>query len=263
MPGIFQRIDRVLHRYSRRPVGLLRRAAMRKGVEWILARQEADGSWGGIQPPWVYSILALHLMGYPLEHPALAAGINGLEGFTIREETPDGVVRRLEACQSPVWDTGLAVTALLDAGVAADDEAILRATDWLLDEEIDVPGDWQVKRPDLAPGGWAFEFANDGYPDTDDTAEVVLALRRVRHPDMMRLAGAVKRGVQGRRLGCVRCRQHPRADLLAAIQRFRRGDRPAVRRCHCSCRRDARRRRPGAQPGVPTWRRLAARGAGG
>jgi squalene-hopene/tetraprenyl-beta-curcumene cyclase len=72
---------------------------------------------------------------------------------------------------------------------------VLRATDWLLGEEIRVRGDWAVRRPSLAPGGWAFEFANDGYPDTDDTAEIVLALRRVDHPDPQRLRGAVDRGV--------------------------------------------------------------------
>jgi len=177
--GFFQRTDKVLHAYARRPVRLLRRAAMRRAAEWILARQEADGCWGGIQPPWVYSILALHLLGYSLDHPALRVGIDGLERFVIREQTPDGWVRRLEACQSPVWDTCLAMTALLDAGVPADDPALLRARDWLLGEEVRVRGDWAIRRPNLKPGGWAFEFHNDNYPDTDDTAEVILALRRL------------------------------------------------------------------------------------
>jgi squalene-hopene/tetraprenyl-beta-curcumene cyclase len=193
--GAFRILDRLLHLYSRRPVRSLRRLAMRRAAEWILARQEADGSWGGIQPPWVYSLLALHLLGYPLDHPAVRAGIAGLSGFLVREQTPEGWVRRLEACQSPVWDTGLALTALLDAGVAADDEAVLRATRWLLGEEIRVPGDWAVRRPRLAPGGWAFEFANDGYPDTDDTAEVVLALRRTAYPDQPALRATIDRGV--------------------------------------------------------------------
>ena len=192
--GAFQRLDKVLHAYGRHALRPLRRAAMRRGVDWILARQEADGSWGGIQPPWVYSILALHLMGQPLDSPAVAAGIRGLEGFVIREQTPDGVVRRLEACQSPVWDTGLALTALLDAGVAPDDEAVQRAAEWLVGEEIRVRGDWSVRRPDVEPGGWAFEFANDGYPDTDDTAEVVLALRRLAGSPEVK--AAVDRGVQ-------------------------------------------------------------------
>ncbi|MBV9163724.1 MAG: squalene--hopene cyclase [Pseudonocardiales bacterium] len=189
--GFFQRTDRVLHAYARRPVRPLRRAALRRATEWILARQEADGCWGGIQPPWVYSLLALHLLGYSLDHPSVRAGIAGLDGFLIREHTPDGWVRRLEACQSPVWDTGLALTALLDAGVPAADPAVLRAADWLLGEEIRVRGDWAVRRPALAPGGWAFEFHNDTYPDTDDTAEVVLALRRVPLADR----SALDRGV--------------------------------------------------------------------
>ena len=194
--GAFQRLDGVLHRYSRAPLRPVRRLAMRRAAEWILARQEADGSWGGIQPPWVYSVLALHLLGYPLEHPALRAGLRGLDGFVVREDTPDGTVRRLEACQSPVWDTCLAVTALLDAGAAPDDPDVRRAADWMLDEQVtDVRGDWAVRRPDLEPGGWAFEFDNDGYPDTDDTAEVVLALRRVDHPDPERLRRAIDKGV--------------------------------------------------------------------
>ena len=193
--GVFHRLDAVLHAYGRHPVGPVRRAAMRRATEWILARQEADGGWGGIQPPWVYSLLALHLRGYALDHPVMRAGIEGLDGFTIRRETADGTVRWLEACQSPVWDTGLALNALLDAGVPGDDPAVLKATDWLLSEQIAVGGDWQVRRPDLTPGGWAFEFANDGYPDTDDTAEIVLGLRRVRHPDGERLRAAIDRAV--------------------------------------------------------------------
>ncbi|MHA6622303.1 squalene--hopene cyclase [Pseudonocardia sp. DLS-67] len=191
-PGLFQRLDRVLHAYARRPLRPLRRAAMRQAAEWILARQEADGSWGGIQPPWVYSLLALHLLGYPMDHPAVRAGLRGLDGFVVREHTADGWVRRLEACQSPVWDTALALVALLDAGVPAADAAVRRGAQWLLGEEIRVPGDWAVRRPALAPGGWAFEFANDGYPDIDDTAEIVLALRRVPEPDG---TAAVGRGV--------------------------------------------------------------------
>ena len=101
-------------------------------------------------------------------------GLAGLDGFTIVE---DGV-RRLEACQSPVWDTALALIALGDAGLPPGHEAIERGAGWLLDEEVRVRGDWAVRRPELAPGGWAFEFANDNYPDIDDTAEVIMALRR-------------------------------------------------------------------------------------
>ncbi|HWE89609.1 MAG TPA: squalene--hopene cyclase [Pseudonocardiaceae bacterium] len=194
--GAFGQLDKALHAYQKLPMKPLRRLALKQATEWIIARQEADGGWGGIQPPWVYSILALNLMGYPLDHPVLRKAFDGLDSFTVREDTPEGPIRWLEACQSPVWDTCLAVTGLLDAGVPADDPAIVRATDWMLGEEIGTAGDWSVRRPGLPPGGWAFEFANDWYPDTDDTAEVVLALRRAALPDQARLRGAVDRGVR-------------------------------------------------------------------
>jgi squalene-hopene/tetraprenyl-beta-curcumene cyclase len=185
------RLDRLLKAYERRPLRPLRALALARAERWIVRRQEADGSWGGIQPPWVYSLLSLHLLGYDLKHPVIARGLAGLDRFTIWEETPDGPVRRLEACQSPVWDTVLAMVALADAGVEPDHEAMVAAGRWVLDEEIRGPGDWQVQRPWLAPGGWAFEFDNDGYPDVDDTAEVVLALRRAGGPSAESIGRAV------------------------------------------------------------------------
>jgi squalene-hopene/tetraprenyl-beta-curcumene cyclase len=186
--GRFQVLDDLLHHYERRPIGSLRRLALARAEAWIVARQEADGGWGGIQPPWVYSLMALHLQGYPLDHPVIAAGLAGLDGFTIDDERG----RRLEACQSPVWDTCLAVQALADAGVAAAHPALVRAGAWLVDQEVTVPGDWAVRRPALAPGGWAFEFANVHYPDIDDTAEVALALRRTAVDDR----GSVERALR-------------------------------------------------------------------
>ncbi|HEY2398064.1 MAG TPA: squalene--hopene cyclase [Solirubrobacteraceae bacterium] len=179
-------LDRALRAYERHPVVPLRRLALGRAERWIVRRQEADGSWGGIQPPWVYSLIALHLGGYPLEHPVMRRGLDGLDTFMVEDRdgsralgAPPGASRRLEACQSPVWDTALAMVALSDGGLAGDHPAMLRATEWLLGEEVTVSGDWAVARPGLAPGGWAFEFANVNYPDVDDTAEVVLALRRV------------------------------------------------------------------------------------
>jgi squalene-hopene/tetraprenyl-beta-curcumene cyclase len=187
--------DRTLRAYERHAIGPLRRLAVRRAVRWVLDRQEADGGWGGIQPPWVYSLLALVLAGPGPESAPVKKGLAGLEGFLVREQTADGVVRRLEACQSPVWDTALAVTALRDAGVPADDQAVVSAAEWLLGEEITVRGDWAVRRPALAPGGWAFEFANDLYPDVDDTAEVILALRRSGVTDAAARDAAVARGL--------------------------------------------------------------------
>ena len=178
--GRFQAIDVLLHFYERRPIKFLRRAALRKAERWIVQRQEADGSWGGIQPPWVYSLIALRLQGYSLEHPVMHAGITGLDGFTIEDATG----RRLEACQSPVWDTALAVTALADAGLSPEDPVLRSAARYLLSQEITVKGDWALRRPYLKPSGWAFEFENDTYPDIDDAAEVVLALGRTAEPSL-------------------------------------------------------------------------------
>jgi squalene-hopene/tetraprenyl-beta-curcumene cyclase len=196
-------LDRALRVYESHPLGPLRRVALARAERWIVRRQEADGSWGGIQPPWVYSLIALDLCGYPLDHPVMQRGLAGIEGFIVEEQgddprsvgAPSEPCRRLEACQSPVWDTALAVVALSDAGLPGDDERLVLAAEWLLGEEVTVPGDWQVKRPRLAPGGWAFEFANVNYPDVDDTAEVVLALLRIRAGADLdgRIAAAVDR----------------------------------------------------------------------
>lgn len=190
--GVFERLDKLLHGYRKIVPRRLRESAMHAAARWIIERQENDGCWGGIQPPAVYSVMALHLLGYDLDHPVLRTGLESLDRFAVWRE--DGA-RMIEACQSPVWDTCLATVALADAGVPADHPQMIRAADWMLTEQIVRPGDWTVRRPDLVPGGWAFEFHNDNYPDIDDTAEVVLALRRVEHPDAARVDGAVRRAV--------------------------------------------------------------------
>jgi len=233
--GLFQRLDRALHAYRKVAFRPLRRAALKDAARWIIERQENDGCWGGIQPPAVYSLIALRLLGYDLDHPVMRAGLaaldryavwygdgedsvgssgdgggngdgapegarsgyrGGAEGPSLPVTGRDGPVRMIEACQSPVWDTCLTTIALADAGLPRDHAALVRAADWMLGEQVLRPGDWSVRRPQLPPGGWAFEFDNDNYPDTDDTAEVALALRRVRHPDAGRVDTAVRRAVR-------------------------------------------------------------------
>jgi len=152
----------------------LRRRAVTVAERWIRERQEADGSWGGIQPPWVWGIIALAALGNGLDDPTLGKAVEGWQGFMV----DDGERLRPEACQSPVWDTALAALALRACGVPADHEALRRPGDYLLREEVTVKGDWSIRKPDLAPGGWAFEFENDLYPDVDDTAVVLLALHK-------------------------------------------------------------------------------------
>jgi squalene-hopene/tetraprenyl-beta-curcumene cyclase len=184
----FLLLDRACHAYGRHPLPALRRRALRTAERWVVARQERDGSWGGIQPPWVWSIVGLHALGYELDHPVIGKALAGLDSFTLDDEQG----RRVEACQSPVWDTALAVIALLDAGVPGSAPAIERACEWLCAQEVSTRGDWAVRRGGLAPGGFPFEFANESYPDVDDTAVVVLALRRAGHDP----TGAASRGLE-------------------------------------------------------------------
>jgi len=161
-------------RPPRRPWAL-RRKAQQTAEQWIRARQEADGSWAGIQPPWVWSIIALAALGNALDDPTVAKAVEGWNGFLVE----DGERLRPEACQSPVWDTALAALALRACGVSADHPALAQAGDYLLREEVTVKGDWAIRKPDLAPGGWAFEYENNLYPDNDDTAVVALTLHEL------------------------------------------------------------------------------------
>jgi squalene-hopene/tetraprenyl-beta-curcumene cyclase len=177
--------------YNRRPVRSLRRLSEARVARWICDRQEADGSWGGIQPPWVYSIIALHALGFPLDHPVIARGLAGFDD-TFSLHPDDGERLRIQACLSPIWDTCLAAVALADAGAAPGDPALGGACDWLLSKEVTRYGDWHEIPRRGRPGGWSFEFANEWYPDTDDTAEVLIALRRAGHPPSH---PAIRRGV--------------------------------------------------------------------
>ncbi len=167
-------VERLQKLYERLPFQPFRDEARTRVADWIIERQEADGSWGGIQPPWVYSLIALNIMGYPLDHPVMRKGIEGMQRFTI-DRTGDW---RFQACMSPVWDTAWAVRALALAGFSPSHPAVQRAVDWLLREQIpdDAPGDWRMKCDFSRGNGWAFEFDNDAYPDIDDTTIVVLAL---------------------------------------------------------------------------------------
>lgn len=169
--GVFWWADRLLKVYERLPWQPGRRGARERLVDWIVAHQEADGSWGGIQPPWVYSLIALDLEGMGTEHPAMRRGLKGFERFAIE----DGEGWRLQACMSPGWDTAWAVLALSRAGLDVS-PPLGRAVGWLLDEQVTGGGDWQVHCRESECGGWAFEFDNDLYPDIDDTAVVVMAL---------------------------------------------------------------------------------------
>jgi squalene-hopene/tetraprenyl-beta-curcumene cyclase len=172
-------MDRLFRAYQGSPLKPGRAGAEARAMEWIVRRQERDGSWGGIQPPWFYSLLALATLKMT-GHEAFVRGIEGLETFGVETERGEWW---FQACVSPTWDTALAVVALPAAGLPADHPALVKAAEWLIGQQVRAGGDWQVRRPRLKPGGWPFEFYNDNYPDVDDTALVLMALNEVKIAD--------------------------------------------------------------------------------
>ncbi len=177
--GAFLIVDKLLRLLDRNHIRPFENRALAFSERWLLDRQEADGCWGGIQPPWVYAILALRAMGYSLDHPVIRRALGGFDRFTWKRGEADGEHVWTESCQSPVWDTCLASVGLLDAGLDPQHPALQSAARWMLNEQVLAGGDWQVKNPKTPPGGWAFEFDNDVYPDVDDTAVVLMALERI------------------------------------------------------------------------------------
>ncbi len=186
--------DKLVGIYQKFPVRPFRGYTERKIMNWILEHQEADGSWAGIQPPWVYSLIALHTMGYGPDHEAVNRGFQGFETFALEDEDTCAV----QACISPVWDTCIAQLALLESGVAPDDPMVQSSARWLIRKQIFATGDWRIRNKETRPGGWSFEFDNLMYPDIDDAAIVVMALNQVRMPATAerRRADAIKRGIE-------------------------------------------------------------------
>jgi squalene-hopene/tetraprenyl-beta-curcumene cyclase len=164
----------------------LRKIALKKAEKWILERFEMSDGLGAIYPAMLNAIIALRCLGYSTDDPQVIRAMDEFERLGIDE--PNGTVDyaeptfRMQPCASPVWDTAQMVYALGEAGVSRTDARLLKATDWMLSKEVRHTGDWAVKARNAAPGGWYFEFNNEFYPDTDDSAQVLLALNKVDNP---------------------------------------------------------------------------------
>ncbi len=189
--NFFIGVDHMLKIYESSPVRPFKKQALAMAERWVLEHQEPTGDWGGIQPAMLNAVLSLHCLGYANDHPAVAKGLEALANFCIEDE--HGLV--LQSCISPVWDTALALKAMVDADVPIDHPALAKAAQWLLDREVRRDGDWKIKCPELKPGGWAFEFLNDWYPDVDDSGFVMIALKEVPVKDNQAKEDAVKRGI--------------------------------------------------------------------
>ena len=164
--------DKALRFYDRHKIKSLRARALRHTEKWLLEHQEANGSWGGIQPCYLLSAMALKANGYRNDHPVLKRAIEASHELIWHFDDYDMYM----PCVSVNWDTALAGKALLDSGLPGDDQALKKTSQWLIDHQIFKKGDWSIKRPELEPGGWAFEFYNDCYPDVDDSAVILSVL---------------------------------------------------------------------------------------
>lgn len=188
---IFVELDNVFKLAEDWKIMPLREEGIKAAEKWVLERQEATGDWGGIIPAMLNSMLALRSLNYDVSDPIVERGLQALDNFSI--ETDDTF--SVQACVSPVWDTGLTMRSLLDSGLSPDHPALLRGAKWLLDKQIIDYGDWAVKNKKGKAGAWAFEFDNRFYPDVDDTAVIVMALSGVKMPDESLKQQAIARAV--------------------------------------------------------------------
>jgi len=177
--------DRITHWAEAVHIRPLRKLALKRAETWMLERLEMTDGLGAIYPAMMNAILALRCLGYSEDDPQVIRARDEFEKLGIEEPPSDEMPEatfRMQPCMSPVWDTAQAVYALGEAGVSRTDPRMIKAADWMLSKEVRHKGDWAVKVPKTEPGGWYFEFNNEFYPDTDDTAQVLMALSKVENP---------------------------------------------------------------------------------
>jgi len=191
LSALFNQADRMIKLWERRGVKDIRAKAIREAEKWMIERTHFSGGLGAIYPSIMYSIMAMDALGYERDHPDFLEAHHQFHALIL--ESDDRL--EFQPAVSPIWDTAIALFALGELG-AAEPASAQRAADWFLDKEIRRKGDWCVKRPNLQPGGWAFEFANEFYPDIDDTAMVLLALEHAKASDPDRQERAERRAIR-------------------------------------------------------------------
>ncbi len=185
-----------LHKFAEKFAQLnihpFRKRALKKAEQWMLERFEGSDGLAAIFPAMLNSLIALKALGYPDDHPQILRAEHELK--KLEHETENSV--RIEPCLSPVWDSAIIAIALHESGLPSDHPALKRCCEWLMDREIRFRGDWKYKNPtDVEPSGWVFEFNNKWNPDVDDTAMVLLALRKIPTDDPTRRDECFARGL--------------------------------------------------------------------
>ena len=178
--------------FARHNIHPFRKRALQRAEEWMLERFEGSDGLAAIFPAMLNSLIALKVLGYPDDHPQVLRAQRELK--KLEHETPDSV--RIEPCLSPVWDTAIVTICLHESGLGDDHPALRKAARWLINKEIRFRGDWRHKNDaDVEPSGWVFEYENKWNPDVDDTAMVLLALRRVPTDEPASRDACFKRGL--------------------------------------------------------------------
>ena len=171
----FTLLDAILKRSNWLWPKALRRRAIERCREWVIERLNGEDGLGAIYPAMANAVMMLDALGVPADDPARATARHAIDKLLV--VAPDEIY--CQPCVSPVWDTALAAHAMLEVGGADAERRAGQSLDWLRDRQVlDVVGDWADQRPGLRPGGWAFQYNNDHYPDLDDTAVVVMAMDR-------------------------------------------------------------------------------------
>jgi squalene-hopene/tetraprenyl-beta-curcumene cyclase len=178
--------------FARKNIHPFRKKALKKAEQWMLARMEGTDGLAAIFPAILNSLIALRALGYPDDHPQVLRAERELK--KLEHETEDTL--RLEPCFSPVWDTAIVAICLHESGIPAEHPALEKCGEWLINKEIRFRADWQYKNPtDVEPSGWVFEYENKWNPDVDDTAMVLLALRRIPTKNPKRRDECYRRGL--------------------------------------------------------------------
>ncbi len=184
--------DSIFRRYEQHPVKFIRKMALKKAEKWMLEHIEKSGGLGAIWPGIINSIFAMKCLGYRDDHPALVGQLEEVEKLVVYEADK----LYLQPCVSPVWDTAWAIVALHESGMPGTHPALQKAGAWLVSKEVRNFGDWALKCKVDEPSGWYFQYANEFYPDTDDSAAVLMALQRVSLPEAVQKEKAFLRGLR-------------------------------------------------------------------
>jgi squalene-hopene/tetraprenyl-beta-curcumene cyclase len=189
----FEVLDWGLKRFENHWPKKMRRRAIDLCAAWVTERLNGEDGLGAIYPAMANSVMMYDVLGYAEDHPHRAIARHSVEKLLVIKDDE----AYCQPCVSPVWDTALAAHAMLEVGTPKAVEQAHAALDWLGERQIlDTVGDWAEQRPDVRPGGWAFQYGNDYYPDLDDTAVVVMAMDRAAGVRGGKDAQAIARGAE-------------------------------------------------------------------